>query len=183
MIENIFPSPLYIAIAEGSDLADIQYELRRVVDEIPIEYKEQWGKTHQVSKLSNNIIEQYSLTSFKTFLNHNIKEFLGTEMPYEIESWVSVYKPDDYGHIHCHGNADLSGVYYFQTNNKDGDIVFYNPTVQADSSTLFSGQTWKHPPHIGKLLLFPGYMKHGVNRNTTQDTRISLSFNIFFNKR
>ena len=33
---------------------------------------------------------------------------------------------------------------------------------------------------VGKLLMFPSYLKHGILRNQTTDTRISISFNVFF---
>jgi ectoine hydroxylase-related dioxygenase (phytanoyl-CoA dioxygenase family) len=33
-------------------------------------------------------------------------------------------------------------------------------------------------PKIGKLIMFPGYLPHGVERNGTTDDRISISFNV-----
>ena len=37
-------------------------------------------------------------------------------------------------------------------------------------------------PEVGKLLLFPGWLQHGVSTNTTSSNRKSLAFNIYFNK-
>ena len=121
------------------------------------------------------------------FLNENLHGYLtqlgfDANTPHRLESWITLLDTDDYGHIHDHGNADVSGVYYFQTNEQDGDIVFYNPAPQVDMSTILKASTWRHKPMIGKMLLFPGYLKHGIFRNETTSTRISLSFNIFFNK-
>ena len=187
MIESIFPTPLYSNIASDNLLADIQKEISNVVEKTKLDYKSDWGKTHKISSLSNNIIQDNNLINFKMFLNENLHDYL-TQLGFDantthrLESWITLLDTDDYGHIHDHGNADVSGVYYFQTNEQDGDIVFYNPAPQFDMSTILKASTWRHKPMIGKMLLFPGYLKHGIFRNETTSTRISLSFNIFFNK-
>ena len=41
-------------------------------------------------------------------------------------------------------------------------------------------EVWEHKPEVGKILLFPGWLKHGINTNNTDNIRISLSFNICF---
>jgi hypothetical protein len=33
-------------------------------------------------------------------------------------------------------------------------------------------------PVSSKLILFPGWLPHGVERNTTEEDRISISFNV-----
>jgi uncharacterized protein (TIGR02466 family) len=33
-------------------------------------------------------------------------------------------------------------------------------------------------PAVGKLLLFPGWLEHSVEKNKTDDIRISISFNL-----
>lgn len=187
MIETIFPTLLYVHIPQEQQLKQIQSEIANTIDKINSEYNEDWGKTHKVSPLADNIIAKHSLVGFEQFIKQNLDSYLNQlnykgSREYRIESWVSLFNTDDYGHIHDHGNADISGVYYFQTNTQDGDIVFYNPTVQVDMSTCFKSNNWKHSPTVGKLLLFPGYLKHGIERNQTTSTRISISFNLFFNK-
>lgn len=187
MIENIFTTPLYYDITSGERLKNIQSEISNCIDKIKIEYNEDWGKTHQLSSLSDDIIEKYNLSHLKNHIDEHLNIYLdGIFYPgkrdYRMESWIAVFNPNDYGHQHDHGNADISGVYYYKTNINDGDIVFYNPTVQADISTVFMGSTWKHKPEEGKMLMFPGYMRHEVQRNTTNDVRISLSWNVLINK-
>jgi len=187
MIEEIFPTPLYSDIVNGDKLNHIQSEISNCIKKIDVEYKDDWGKTHQLSSLSGNIIEQYNLKHLEKHIDDCLKQYLEEinyvkYKEYRMKSWIAVFNPDDYGHQHDHGNADISGVYYYRTSTKDGDIVFYNPTVQANMSTVFVGNTWKHKPMTGKLLMFPGYLRHEVQRNQTNETRISLSWNIFINK-
>ena len=74
-------------------------------------------------------------------------------------------------------------MFYHKTNNEDGDIWFENPVIQTEQSLSYTQEVVKYSPQKGKLIMFPGYMKHGVLRNQTQDTRVSLSFNIYFPKK
>lgn len=187
MIEPIFPTLLYINVAEGKQLVDVQSEIALAIQNINLDYNSEWGKTHKISSLSNNIIDQYNLNEFKKFLQQNLDQYLNDiqyygKKEYKLDCWVSRFDTDDYGHTHNHGNADISGVYYFQTTQTDGDLVFYNPAPQVEMSTCFRSKTWRHQPMIGKILLFPGYLSHGIYRNQTDQTRISISFNVFFNK-
>ena len=187
MIEDIFSTPLYYDIVYGERLKNIQSEISDCIQKIDVEYNEGWGKTHQLSSLSENVIEQYNLNHLKNHINEHLNFYLDEirytrNIKYRMESWIAVFNPDDYGHQHDHGSADISGVYYYKSNGADGDIIFYNPTVQADVSTTLRGKTWRHQPQAGKMLMFPGYLRHEVQRNQTSETRISLSWNIFINK-
>jgi uncharacterized protein (TIGR02466 family) len=95
--------------------------------------------------------------------------------------WVNVYRPNDYMNMHDHKSVDISGVYYFQTNTEDGDIVFNNPCDLMSYTKLLGDidkNVFKVKPEEGKMLLFPGWLKHSVNRNKTESNRISVTFNI-----
>ena len=37
-----------------------------------------------------------------------------------------------------------------------------------------------YTPKEGKILLFPGWLEHGVKTNLTDNVRMSLSFNVYF---
>ena len=186
MIESIFSTPLYYNFAEDQKLIDIQTELSSVIDDIKLYYVKNWGKTHKIS--ADDLFEQYDLANLENFIEQNVYEYLDELQyqgvrEYEVKAWVAVFGLNDYGHIHNHGDADISGVYYFQTNTSDGELSFYHPAVQVELSPCFNQMTiWQHEPMIGKILMFPGYLMHGIFRNQTTDTRISISFNVFFNK-
>jgi len=93
------------------------------------------------------------------------------------DSWVNVYEKTQYQFTHDHlagpdDQALLSGSYYYSTNGLDGDIVFCN-NKQYDLS--ISG--FKCTPTEGMLVLFPAWLDHYVEANTTDNRRISFSFN------
>ena len=184
MIESIFSTPLYYNFAEDQILTGIQSEISLCIDDIKLQYVQDWGKTHNIS--SDDILEKHDLANLENFIEHNVYEYLDDlqyqgSREYKIKAWVSLFETNDYGHIHDHGDADISGVYYFQTNTTDGELTFYHPAEQVEMSPCFNRSTiWEHVPMVGKLLMFPGYLKHGIFRNQTPDTRISISFNVFF---
>ena len=86
---------------------------------------------------------------------------------------------------HIHPNNFISAAYYVKAPEKSGDIVFYDPrsanTIRSPivsktnklNSNIFSVQ-----PREGLLVLFPSYIHHSVNRNSSEEERIVLSFNI-----
>ena len=186
MIESIFSTPLYYNFAEDQKLIDIQTELSSVIDDIKLYYVKNWGKTHKIS--ADNLFEQYDLANLENFIEQNLHEYLDVlqyqgNREYKTKAWAAVFELNDYGHIHNHGDADISGVYYFQTNTTDGELTFYHPAVQVELSPCFNQRSiWEHVPMVGKLIMFPSYLKHGIFRNQTTDTRISISFNVFLKK-
>ena len=91
-----------------------------------------------------------------------------------------MFQKGNYAHIHKHGFSDISGVYYYRTNGSDGDIFFETPVTETGCSKFWMNHslTFSIPPEKGLILLFPGWLSHGVRTNTTDNQRISLSFNI-----
>ena len=91
-----------------------------------------------------------------------------------------MFKKGNYAHIHKHGFSDISGVYYYRTNGSDGDIFFETPVTETGCSKFWSNHslTFNIAPEKGLIILFPGWLSHGVRTNTTDNQRISLSFNI-----
>ena len=52
-----------------------------------------------------------------------------------------------------------------------------------DSSVLLKTGRMVVNPTEGELILFPGWLDHGVQTNDTDDERVSVSFNIRFEGR
>ena len=96
---------------------------------------------------------------------------------------MACLEPGHYAHAHHHGHADLSGVYYYKTTGDDGDLFFQTPNL-ASTTSVWSNQphTISMKPEQGKIILFPGYLMHGIRTNTTPHTRLSVSFNMRFDR-
>jgi len=100
-------------------------------------------------------------------------------------AWVNINRYKDSNWPHTHNDAILSGVYYVKTPENCGDIEFENPASDAMNPHLISSGenrhlscNWRMPIQEGKLYIFPGWLRHGVNQNLNKDEeRISISFN------
>ena len=113
---------------------------------------------------------------------------LKTDISVEItSSWINIHKPGDYAQSHNHMNSVLSGVLYLKTPENCGDIVFESPTnlfgttfvfeVVEDNNLNSSSRTFS--PTVNTLYLFPSHLRHYVQKNMSNDDRISLAFNCY----
>jgi uncharacterized protein (TIGR02466 family) len=187
-IEYLFPTPVYVAFP-AFDI-QMEKEFNDAIDNVTWVMPTHWENTHMISNtFSTNEIENHNLLWFKEVLDKHLRkycEYLKFPFkPYKVkESWFSKFENGDYGHAHSHGWTDISGVYYIKTNGEDGNLRFQTPNLAGECSQCFDqvNLPWDHKPMVGKLVLFPGWLKHGINPNNTEDTRISFAFNINFER-
>ena len=98
--------------------------------------------------------------------------------------WVNVNDNGGFNYPHNHPGSVLSGVYYVKAEPGQGgfridrgDDAFYYLPQKVSSPTFFNMTNWIYPSETGKLILFPGWLKHSVLENETDESRISISFN------
>ncbi len=97
--------------------------------------------------------------------------------------WGNINGPGSYNTLHNHAGALLSGVYYLRANPNQGNIFFersdnaeyFLPPMPKPNYFTSTATTYK--ALTGALYIFPGWLKHMVQPNLTQDDRISISFN------
>ena len=104
--------------------------------------------------------------------------------------WININNNAGMNVEHWHPNCILSGVYYVRCNDSNGNLYFRNPNpVDFDwgrdveiyenfNDNIIAADTWDFVPKEGDLYLFPSWAKHGVLSNTTNNNRISISFNL-----
>jgi uncharacterized protein (TIGR02466 family) len=195
MIEHLYATPVYNSVVK--DYKTINYHIDKVIDRVDFNMKDEWGSTHYLStdfSKKKCIVKELGLRKVTKEIDNHLREYVN-EMnadkrffqtfeikDYRLESWFSKFKKGNYAHLHHHGDADISGVYYYKTNNNDGDLFFVSPNPHLDTRKCYMrfGEAWEHHPAEGKIMLFPGWLRHGVRTNNTDDTRISLSFNVYF---
>ena len=188
MIRDLFSTPVYCD--QVGDFDKVQEEIKNCIDILDFELNDSWGTTHYLSKnmFNEHLFNKYNLKRLTNQIDyhlHNYASIIGfpmREYTYD-SSWVSMFKKGNYGHIHNHGPVDIAGVYYYKTNGEDGNLFFDSPVPNMDTSLMFYPLADRvlFKPIEGRLLLFPGWLKHGIETNDTDNTRISLSFNIYFN--
>ena len=81
--------------------------------------------------------------------------------------WGMIYKDSNYTIAHDHWPALWSGVYYIQVPETLKGGLLYFPELKQ--SVI---------PKEGLLVIFDGYLKHGVKELSGEGERIAVSFNI-----
>ena len=101
--------------------------------------------------------------------------------------WATVLARGAAHKAHSHPNNYLSGAYYVRTHPGADTINFHDPRNQAGVIRppvveLTAENTDQVVVKVtnGTLLLFPAYLEHSVDANTSGEERVSISFNIMF---
>ena len=101
--------------------------------------------------------------------------------------WVSVNAKGAAHRVHTHPNNFLSSVYYVQTQPGADTINFHDPRIQTSIMrppvTQLTGENTDQAVvqvRNGTLLLFPAWLPHSVDANSSDQSRISVSCNIMF---
>lgn len=105
---------------------------------------------------------------------------------YAIHNWVNVNPPGSSNsrHAHISSHVYLAGVHYVQVPENSGCIRFYDPRgpvgrAMPDGVYWEGGSTAQFiQPKEGMVLFFPNYIEHDVEENKSDDTRVSIGFNI-----
>ena len=89
--------------------------------------------------------------------------------------------------VHSHPNNFLSGVYYLRTHEGADTVNFHDPRSQTGIirppvTELTAENTDQVVVKVsdGTLLMFPSWLPHSVDASGSDETRISVSFNIMF---
>lgn len=101
--------------------------------------------------------------------------------------WATVLARGAMHKAHSHPNNFLSGVYYLRTYPGADSINFHDPRKQSavirpPVVQLTAENTDQVVVKVrdGTLLVFASYLEHSVDANTSDEERISISFNIMF---
>jgi uncharacterized protein (TIGR02466 family) len=186
-VEYFFPTPVYHNIIVGGNFDIVQGEIAKSIEDIDVDaLKNPWDDTVKTTFTYDSARDFLEKTPhFKDIILENAQEYVNTCIPRNgftgmsiTESWINFTTNGGFQNYHVHPLADISGVYYYATNKEDGNIKFKSSSSALNHSPLTMRSRAEHKPLVGKLLLFPSFLEHAVGLNTTDHTRISVSFNI-----
>jgi len=101
--------------------------------------------------------------------------------------WFNVNGKHHTNMVHTHDNTFIAGVFYLKAYPGQGKITLFKEYSQdyviASQAPIeqykhISASAISFDPVTSRLILFPGALPHGVGANTTDEDRISVSFNI-----
>ena len=150
------------------------------------------NETKNYSTVNKYILENDKLINLKKYLQdnindfaHNVYSFTNDQSFYITQSWVNYNDKGTSHHKHNHSNSIFSGVYYIDSNenfrlnleNNYNPLPLFNFNVKEYNyfnSDAFYVETVKN-----SCVIFPSHIKHFVEENKNDKTRISLAFNVF----
>ena len=105
------------------------------------------------------------------------------------ELWLNVNRRHAINKAHDHPFSFMSGVFFIKGPEKSGDLVLHNDHNKILYTQNFHPQyikkwnsynsvTYRIEPEENVLILFPSSVWHDVEPNLSDETRISLSFNM-----
>ncbi len=100
------------------------------------------------------------------------------------QSWLNFTNKDEYHHTHNHPNSLVSGVFYFNADEKFDEIAFFNPKYNQIELPIIKFTDYNINEcsirvKTGDLILFPSSLQHAVPNKVGDNERISLAFNTF----
>lgn len=193
MINFLFGSPIFVFDHPEDTAEYISLETEKI--------SSNFKKSPLSNPWSGNILTTFSqegnnniITNFCPLLNsyilksiHLFLKELQVEPNYSViniyDSWINYGEFGMYQETHSHPYADISGVFYSQAEENCGDIYFIAPSsAYCHSELIFRSKILtdniKIQPKKNRLVLFPSWLQHGTLPNKSNDTRVSISFNI-----
>ena len=165
---QLFATPLLITKYESN----FEKELKFVEK---LKYEEN-GKNGNFRSSNSYLFEKKQLKKIKDFCQNSLNIFTK-------EVWQSTTNLIIH-HEHIHPNSIVSGVMYFRLEKHLPPIMFSKTQFESlklnyEKYNALNSQTFYLPAVSGELILFPSHLRHSVPINTSEDVRVSLSFNTF----
>mgnify|MGYP005688170869 FL=1 len=151
------------------------------------------GPNGETTKLEADLLSEPELENLRTKIDeevHNFAQSLQIDFSKHglkrINSWGNLQKKGNYIKEHRHNNTQFSGVFYLQTPENSGDIIFttrnatwinsyWEPSLTGYDD-LNSFEKRFRPQQCG-IFLFPAHLDHYVTPSHSEEERYSISFN------
>ena len=178
---QLFPTPLLIVPYE--ELIDKELAYLKTIS-----YREQQQNGNYRSE-DSYLWRNEELKNIKNFLGEAVDKFTKNVLQSKqrlviTQCWANRNPKGSKHHEHVHPNSIISGVMYFQINEKLPPIQFSK--ANQDGMKLdpikynhVNSESFMLPCKPGELILFPSSLKHSVPINQGDEDRISISFNTF----
>ena len=178
---QLFPTPLLIVPYKEPIDEELAY-LKT------LSYRQQTGNGNYRSD-DSYLLRQEKLKNIKNFLGESVNKFTTDVLQSKqrliiTQCWANRNPKGSKHHEHVHPNSIISGVMYFQINEKLPPINF-SKTIQGGIKldpikyNHVNSESFMLPCKPGELILFPSSLKHSVPINQGDEDRISVSFNTF----
>ena len=151
------------------------------------------GPNGETTKLEADLLSEPELENLRKKIDEEVYNFAKSlQIDFSkhglkrINSWGNLQKKGNYIKEHRHNNTQFSGVFYLQTPENSGDIIFttrnatwinsyWEPSLTGYDD-LNSFEKRFRPQQCG-IFLFPALLDHYVTPSHSEEERYSISFN------
>ena len=151
------------------------------------------GPNGETTKLEADLLSEPELENLRKKIDEEVYNFTKSlQIDFSkhglkrINSWGNLQKKGNYIKEHRHNNTQFSGVFYLQTPENSGDIIFttrnatwinsyWEPSLTGYDD-LNSFEKRFRPQQCG-IFLFPAHLDHYVTPSHSEEERYSISFN------
>jgi uncharacterized protein (TIGR02466 family) len=180
----LFSTPIYL-----SDTGVITFE-----EEVKFLEEIQYNRgVHNDLSKDIKLLDLPELKRVRSICELHLKKYIDTVINckqefYITNSWATKNSKGEHHHVHDHPNSIMSGVIYLQVPDPENAIEFHHKSAIKNNFyfyynvrefNIFNSDTWFLPIKQGQILLFPSWVRHGVNSNNSEKDRIVLGFNTF----
>jgi len=183
-VVSLFCTPLMVY---GENRKFKNSELEHIIS---LEQNKKKNQSNYRSK-SNKVLNSPELAALREYIQNGVNyyahQFLDISANsvqfYITQSWCNFNMPGESHHLHHHPNSLISGIFYIQ--GTQAPIQFHRHDrlfpldFNYESNNLYNGDIVSLNLIPGRLYLFPSLLRHSVKENSSDTTRISLSFNTF----
>jgi uncharacterized protein (TIGR02466 family) len=183
-INGIFPTPIYISKLDRK-LTPLELKF---VDKNKKDFYKNDGN---ITSNNNYILNEKPFINIKKELDLRVQDYFDKVIspannitPYITQSWLNYTETNQYHHKHAHPNSLVSGVFYINCDEKHDKIKFFNDTyktikLEIKDWNIWNSESWWFSVKTGDVILFPSSLTHMVETKQSDNTRISLAFNVF----
>jgi uncharacterized protein (TIGR02466 family) len=180
----LFPTPIYFSKLNR----ELTHEELLIINKTKLDVYKNEGNT---TSNENYILNNKSFKNLKEELDLKVQDYFnkiicpaGSITPYITQSWINFTEKNQYHHKHSHNNSFISGVFYINCDEKFDKIYFNKRDYERISPkvkeyNVFNSSSWWFSVKTGNIILFPSSLEHKVETKETDNTRISLAFNVF----
>ena len=189
----LFPTPVYQNVldfrpSEVKSMINYMSELDWARDKDIYE-----GPNGETTKLEADLLSEPELENLRKKIDEEVYNFAKSlQIDFSkhglkrINSWGNLQKKGNYIKEHRHNNTQFSGVFYLQTPENSGEIIFTTRNATWINSYCEPSLTGyddlnsfekKFSPQQCGIFLFPAHLDHYVTRSHSEEERYSISFN------
>lgn len=184
---GIFPTPLYFALCQKDVAQAVEF-----LDTAKLKLNNAYENVQAYGSISEDtyILDNPECKLLRDFIITHLEIYAREVLAYRFEkieltqSWVSVKDVNEQHTYHRHPNSLISGCFYWQEPPfeplsflRPSKITQFEICRDAAIENDFAWDFYKVNPRKNTLLLFPSYLKHGVDKNSFSTPRKSLAFN------